>query len=165
MATFNKITIVGYLGRDPELKYTTSGDAVCNFSVATSERGKDAEGNPVENSTWFKITLWRRQAEVADQYLRKGSQVYIEGKLRLQTYTDREGNTRASLEVTGSDLQFIGTRATTEGESTEIREYEGNTPSKAFSVVKNKPQQERLPQDMSQGGDASGMLDEDEIPF
>lgn len=110
MASFNKITIVGYLGRDPELRYTPSGDAVCSFSVATTERKKDANGEAKDETTWFRITTWRRQAEVANEYLRKGSQIYIEGKLRMSEFTDREGNTRQSLEVTASDLQFIGTR-------------------------------------------------------
>lgn len=103
MASFNKITIVGYLGRDPELKHTPQGDAVCTFSVATTE-GKGEK----EKTTWFRITAWRRTAEVANEYLSKGSQVYVEGRLRLEEYTDREGNKRASAEVTASDLQFLG---------------------------------------------------------
>ena len=111
MASFNKITIVGYLGRDPELRYTPSGTAVCDFSVATSERrrGRDA-GEGEEITTWFRVSMWGRQAEVANQYLQKGKLVYVEGRLSQREWTDRDGNKRMSLEVHGSDLQFIGSR-------------------------------------------------------
>jgi single-strand DNA-binding protein len=110
MSSFNKITIVGYLGRDPELKYTQQGTAVCNISVATTERRKDAAGEYEDHTTWFRITLWGRQAENANEYLAKGRQVYIEGRLRQEEYTDREGNRRTSLEVTATEMQFLGRR-------------------------------------------------------
>lgn len=106
MATFNKILIVGYLGRDPETRYAPSGDAVCTFSVATTEKKKDGG----DETTWFRVTTWRRQAEVAQQYLTKGKQVYLEGRLRTNEYTDREGNKRTSLEVNCTDMQFLGSR-------------------------------------------------------
>ncbi len=110
MASFNKITIVGHLGRDPELRYTPQGTAVCNFSVATTEKRKDKTGEAQEQTTWFRISVWGRQAEVANQYLAKGRQVYIEGRLRQEEYTDREGKVRTTLEVMASDLHFIGPR-------------------------------------------------------
>lgn len=111
MASFNKITIVGYLGRDPELRYTPSGTAVCDFSIATSERkGRRDGGDTDEITTWFRVSLWGKQAELANQYLTKGRQVYIEGRLSQREYTDREGNKRTSLEVNGTDMQFIGSR-------------------------------------------------------
>jgi single-strand DNA-binding protein len=110
MASFNKIIIVGYLGQDPVIRYTPSGEAVCNFSVATTERRKDATGEFQDQTTWFKVVVWRRQAEIANQYLTKGKQVYVEGRLRQQEYTDRDGNRRTSLEVTASDLQFLGAK-------------------------------------------------------
>lgn len=109
MSSFNKITIVGHLGRDPVLRYTPQGTAVCDFSVATTER-RTGGGDGQDITTWFKITLWGKQAEVANQYLSKGKQVYIEGRLRQSEYTDREGIKRTSLEVTASDIQFLGTR-------------------------------------------------------
>jgi single-strand DNA-binding protein len=111
MASFNKIIIVGYLGRDPELRYTPQGTPVCDFSVATTERRKDKSGESHDHTTWFRVTFWRNKAEVANQYLRKGSQVYIEGILSQREWQDRDGNTRQSLEVQGSDLQFIGSRS------------------------------------------------------
>lgn len=110
MASFNKITIVGYLGRDPELRYTTDGTPVCDFSVATTERKKDKSGEFQDVTTWFRVSFWRRQAEVASQYLTKGKQVYIEGRLSQREYQDKDGNTRTSLEVQGTELQFIGAR-------------------------------------------------------
>ena len=110
MASFNKITIVGYLGRDPELRYTPQGVPVCDFSVATTERKKDKSGEFQDLTTWFKVTFWRNQAEIASQYLAKGRQVYIEGRLSQREYQDRDGNTRYSLDVQGTDLHFIGSR-------------------------------------------------------
>jgi len=107
--SFNKIILVGNLGRDPELRYTPDGTPVCSFSLATNERRRDrttGENNDV--TTWFRVTLWRRQAEVAQQYLTRGKPVYIEGRLRVEEYTDRDGKTRHSLEVTATDMQFIG---------------------------------------------------------
>lgn len=110
MASFNRITIVGYLGRDPELRYTPDGTPVCDFTVATTERRKDKSGEMQDITTWFRVTVWRKQAELAGQYLTKGKQVYVEGRLIQREYQDRDGVTRFSLEVTASDMQFIGSR-------------------------------------------------------
>ena len=106
--SFNKIILVGNLGRDPELRYTPQGTPVCSFTVATNEKRKDRAGEAQDFTTWFRVTLWGRQAETASQYLTKGRPVYIEGRLRLEEYTDREGNKRQSLEVNASDIHFIG---------------------------------------------------------
>jgi single-strand DNA-binding protein len=110
MGSFNKIVIVGYLGRDPELRYTPDGTPVCNFTIATTERKKDKSGEFQDVTTWFRVNLWRRQAEIASQYLSKGKQVYVEGRLSQSEYQDRDGNTRTSLEVNGTDIQFISPR-------------------------------------------------------
>ena len=106
--SFNKITIVGNLGRDPELRYTPQGNAVCNFSMATNEKRRDKNGELQDITTWFRITLWGRQAENASKYLQKGNAVYIEGRLKLDEWTDREGNPRQTLDVTATDMQFLG---------------------------------------------------------
>jgi single-strand DNA-binding protein len=108
--SFAKVTIVGYLGRDPELRYTPDGTAVCNFSVATTERRKNSAGEMEENTLWFKVATWGRQAEVAAEYLAKGRQVYVEGRLRTSEYTDREGMKRFSLDLSASDVHFLGQR-------------------------------------------------------
>ncbi len=106
--SFNKITIVGNLGRDPELRYTPQGTAVCNISVATSEKRKDKSGEFQDVTTWFRVTLWGKQGENASKYLQKGNPVYVEGRLRVEEWTDRDGNNRHTLEVHGTDLQFLG---------------------------------------------------------
>lgn len=108
--SFNKIIMVGNLGRDPELRYTAQGTPVCSFSIATNERRKDKNGEMQDHTTWFRITLWNRLAETASQYLQKGRQVYIEGRLRVEEYIDRDGKPRHSLEVFATDMQFIGSR-------------------------------------------------------
>ena len=106
--SFNKVILVGNLGRDPELRYTPQGTPVCSFSMATNERRKDKTGEMQDQTTWFRITLWGRQAETASQYLTKGRPVYIEGRLRVEEWTDRDGKLRHTLEVHGTDMQFIG---------------------------------------------------------
>ncbi len=108
--SFNKIIIVGNLGRDPELKYTPQGQQVCEFSVATSEKRKDNNGEMKDETTWFRVSCWGKLAEVASKYLVKGRQVYIEGRLRAREWTDKEGKVRTSLEVFGSELKLLGNR-------------------------------------------------------
>ncbi len=110
MASFNKIVIVGYLGRDPEIRYSPQGMAVCNFSIATTEKRKDRAGEPQDVTTWFRVTSFGKQAETANQYLAKGRQVFVEGRLRQEEYTDREGNRRQSLEVTATEIHFLSPR-------------------------------------------------------
>src|SRR6476619_124192 len=106
--SFNKVILVGNLGRDPELRYTPQGTPVCSFSMATNERRKDKTGEMQDQTTWFRVTLWGRQAETASQYLTKGRPVYIEGRLRVEEWTDRDGKARHTLEVHATDMQFIG---------------------------------------------------------
>lgn len=108
--SFNKVTIVGNLGRDPELRYTPQGTPVCSFTIATNEKRKDRAGELQDITTWFRVTLWGRQAETASQYLTKGRPVYIEGRLRVEEWTDRDGRQRYTLEVQATDMQFIGGR-------------------------------------------------------
>ena len=106
--SFNKIIVVGHLGRDPELRYTPQGNAVCDFSVATSEKKRDKGGEMQEITTWFRVTTWNKLAETASKYLTKGKQVYIEGRMRIEEWTDRDGKNRYTLEVNATDLHFLG---------------------------------------------------------
>ena len=107
--TVNKVILVGYLGRDPEVRYMPNGDAVCNFSIATSESWNDRNsGQRQERTEWHNITLYRRLAEVAGQYLKKGSQVYIEGKIQSRKYTDKQGIERTAYEIIGSEMKMLG---------------------------------------------------------
>lgn len=128
--SFNKIIIVGNLGRDPELRYTPQGVAVCNFSLATNEKKRDKSGELQDVTTWFRITLWRNQAENAAKYLTKGSPVYIEGRLGVEEWTDRDGKNRHTLEVQGTEMHFIsgGARGGDEysgGDSSSAAEFAG----------------------------------------
>jgi single-strand DNA-binding protein len=105
--SFNKIIIVGNLGRDPELRYTPQGTPVASFSMATNSRRKDKSGEAVEQATWFRVTVFGKQAETVSKYLTKGRKAYVEGRLALETYTDKDGKERTSLEVTADAVQFI----------------------------------------------------------
>jgi len=141
--SFNKITIVGYLGRDPELRYTPQGTAVCNFSVATTEKRRNARGEQEEHTIWFKVAAWGRQAELAAEYLAKGRQVYVEGRLRREEYTDREGVQRTSLEVNASDIQFLGQRGEAANGSVERADENNRDDEEAEIGERAKPASSR----------------------
>lgn len=106
----NKVILVGNLGQDPELRYTGSGTAVCNFSLATTESYKDRDGNQVENTEWHRIVAWARLAEICGEYLKKGRQVYIEGQLQTRQWEDKDGNTRYTTEIKAREMQMLGGR-------------------------------------------------------
>lgn len=105
--SFNKIIVVGNLGSDPDLRFTPQGVAVCSFNVATNEKRK-VSGELEDITVWFKCTLWREKAEAAAKFLTKGSQVYLEGRLRIEEWTDRESKNRFTLDLQVSDMQFVG---------------------------------------------------------
>jgi single-strand DNA-binding protein len=107
----NKVIVVGNLGQDPEVKYMPSGDAVCNITVATTESWNDKKsGEKVEHTEWHRVVMFRRLAEIAGEYLRKGSQVYIEGKLKTRKWQDNNGNDRYTTEIEARDMQMLGAR-------------------------------------------------------
>jgi len=111
MASVNKVLLIGNLGRDPEVRYTTGGSAVANFTMATTDRWNDAEtGEKKERTEWHRIVVWGKQAEIAGEYLRKGRQVYVEGSLQTREWTDREGNKRYTTEVKALRFQMLGKR-------------------------------------------------------
>lgn len=114
---YQKLTIVGNLGRDPEMRYTPSGQAVCNFSVATNRRWTGNDGQPQEETVWFRVTVWGRQAETCNQYLNKGQQVLCEGRLTAdresggpKVWQDQNGTWRASYEMTALSVRFLSGR-------------------------------------------------------
>ncbi len=108
MAGVNKVILIGRLGKDPEIRYTPSGVAVANFTIATSEEWKDREsGQKQERTEWHRIVAWRRLGEICGEYLRKGSHVYIEGKLQTRSYEDRDGNKRYITEIVASNMQML----------------------------------------------------------
>src|SRR5512143_29335 len=110
MASVNKVILLGNLGRDPETRYTTGGDAVTNLRIATSEQWKDKNGEKQERTEWHTVVLFGRQAEVAGEYLKKGRPVYIEGRLQTRKYTDKEGVEKYSTEIVGDRMQLLGGR-------------------------------------------------------
>ncbi len=108
MASVNKVILLGNLGRDPETRYTTGGDAVCNLNIATSETWKDKSGEKQEKTEWHRVVLFGRTAEIAGEYLKKGRSVYIEGRLQTKKYTDKDGVEKYSTEIVGDRMQLIG---------------------------------------------------------
>lgn len=109
MASVNKVIIVGNLGADPESRFAPSGDAVCNIRVATTETWKDKQtGEKKESTEWHRIGFYGRLAEIAGQYLRKGSQVYIEGSLRTRKWQDKDGQDRYTTEIRGDEMKMLG---------------------------------------------------------
>lgn len=108
MASLNKVMLIGNLGKDPEVRYTTSGTAVASFSLATSERFKNKGGEWEDRTEWHNITLWGRLAEIAGEYLGKGKTVYIEGRLQTRKWQDRDGRDRYTTEIVGDKMQMLG---------------------------------------------------------
>jgi len=103
----NKVILIGNLGQDPELRYTGSGTAVCNMRLATNESYTDRDGNQVDKTEWHNVVTWARLAEICNEYLSKGSQVYFEGKLQTRSWEDRDGNTRYTTEVKAQEMMFL----------------------------------------------------------
>ena len=114
MAGVNKVILVGNLGKDPEVKYLDSGVAVANFSLATTESYKNKEGERVNQTEWHNIVLWRGLAEVAEKWLKKGSNVYIEGKIKTRKWEDKDGNTRYNTEILADNMTMLGSKSTSE---------------------------------------------------
>lgn len=109
----NKAILVGRLGRDPETRYTSGGQAVSNFTVATDESYRDRSGERQKRTEWHRIVLWGKLAEIAQQYLKKGTMVYIEGRIQTRQWDDREGNKRTTVEIVGNVMRMLSTRAET----------------------------------------------------
>ena len=115
MASINKVILIGNLGRDPELRYTQSGQAVANFSLATTDRFSNREGERQERTEWHRVTVWGKTAENCAQYLNKGRSVYVEGRLQTREWEDKEGQKRRTTEVIAQTVQFLGARGQSAG--------------------------------------------------
>ena len=146
MAGVNRVTLLGRLGGDPELKYTQSGQAVCNFSLATSENWKDKAGNKQERTEWHRIVMWAKLAEVANQYLKKGAQVYLEGKIQTETYDNKEGVKQYKTTIVANVMQMVGAKASGDGATKQ-------TPA------------DKAPSEAEQYHGADQSFTSDEIPF
>ena len=118
----NKVILIGNLGRDPEVRYLPSGDAVANFSIATSENWKDRNGQRQERTEWHNISMFGRLAEIAGQYLKKGSKVYIEGRIQSRKYTGKDGIERTAYEIIGNEMKMLGGKAEGSSESANTAE-------------------------------------------
>lgn len=110
MASVNKVILVGNLGRDPEMRYLPSGEAVANLAIATTDKFKNKQGEMVEQTEWHRVSFFGRTAEVCGQYLKKGSQVYVEGSIRTRKYIDKEGVEKYATEIRGDRMQMLGSK-------------------------------------------------------
>jgi single-strand DNA-binding protein len=151
MASLNKVQLIGNLGRDPELRYSASGDAVANVAIATTDRWKDKQtGEQKEATEWHRVVFFGRQAEIAGEYLKKGSQVYIEGKLQTRKWTDKEGAERYTTEIVASEMKMLG--GVPAGNRSDGQQNDAVRPAaRAAGQSGPKP--------------VSGMLDDTDIPF
>ncbi len=129
----NKVILIGNLGSDPEIRYTQSGTAVATFSVATTERWKNKDGQQQEQTEWHRIVAWRRLAEICGEYLSKGSKVYIEGKLQTRKWEDRDGNTRYTTEVVANEMKMLSPR----GASSDSEQFQEDPPFPEPSTTEN----------------------------
>ncbi len=134
MASVNKAILVGNLGRDPEVRYMPDGGAITNISIATTDNWKDKGGEKQERTEWHRVVFFGKLAEIAGEYLKKGSQVYVEGRLQTRKWQDKDGNDKYTTEVVASDMKMLGSRAGSENIARDISspsEPEKNTAQKA----------------------------------
>ena len=152
----NKVILVGNIGKDPEVRYTASGSAITNISIATSESWRDkTSGEQQERTEWHKVVFFNRLAEIAGEYLKKGSQVYVEGSLRTRKWQDKEGQDRYTTEIVANEMQMLGGRGGSEGMDRPPQEKKGFRDSPPARQGANEPP----PIDESDG------FAEDDIPF
>jgi single-strand DNA-binding protein len=158
MASVNKVIIVGNLGRDPETRYTPSGEALTTISVATTDTWRDkASGEKKENTEWHRIVFFGKLAEIAGQYLKKGSQVYIEGSLRTRKYTDKDGVEKYATDIRADTMQMLGSRQGMGGGAAMDDGYESAAPA---------PRQNAAPASRPAAKPAANFSDmDDDIPF
>ncbi len=153
MASVNKVILIGNLGRDPEVRYMPSGDAVANISIATTETWKDKTGEKQEKTEWHRVAMFGKTAEIAGEYLKKGSQVYIEGRLETRKWTDKEGQERTTTEIRADRMQMLGSRS---GGSERMAPPEDDAPRAAAAPAKKS----------GAAAKGSSLEDlEDDIPF
>lgn len=165
MASVNKVIIVGNLGADPEMRYLPSGEAVANLRVATTDSWKDKDGNKQEATEWHRISFFGRQAEVCGQYLKKGSQIYVEGSIRTRKWQGQDGQDRYTTEIRGDRMQMLGGRQGMGGDMPRDNEaYAGGGGSSGNRPPAAKPA--AAPSNADNNGGSSNFNDlEDDIPF
>ncbi|MBN2680203.1 MAG: single-stranded DNA-binding protein [Acidithiobacillaceae bacterium] len=157
MAGVNKVILLGHLGRDPEMRYQPSGAAIANFSLATSETYKDRDGNKQERTEWHRVVFFNRTAEIAGEYLRKGSMAYVEGRLQTRKWTDKDGQERYTTEIIGDRLQLVGSRGGSGGAASFDEEDHGGGRSSAAPAAAGAGRKQDAPPPMEDF--------DDDIPF
>ncbi|MEQ1669011.1 MAG: single-stranded DNA-binding protein [Sulfuriferula sp.] len=162
MASVNKVILVGNLGKDPEMRYAPSGDAIATLTLATAETWKDkATGEKKEATEWHRVVFFGRVAEVAGQYLKKGSQIYVEGSLRTRKWTDKEGQDRYTTEVRGDEMKMLGSRSGGGSASMDDGGYPESRPARS-SAPASSPAQNNAP---AKSSSPSFEDMDDDIPF
>ena len=156
----NKVILVGRLGRDPETRYTSGGQAVANLSVATDESYKDRNGERQKRTEWHKIVVWGKQAEIAQQYLKKGSLVFIEGRIQSREWQDKEGQKRTSFEIVANNFRMLGGRA--EGAAAAGAGGMGGGASRGGG---DEMESHAAPAEDFGGGAAAPEISDEDIPF
>jgi single-strand DNA-binding protein len=155
MASVNKVILIGNLGRDPEVRYMPDGGAITNISIATTESWKDKEGEKQEKTEWHRVAFFGRLAEIAGEYLKKGGQVYVEGRLQTRKWQDKDGNDKYTTEIVADRMQMLGSRGD-----------RGETP--AERAASSEPGEKKpAPRAPAKAGAGKGKFDdfEDDIPF
>lgn len=161
MSTVNRVILLGHLARDPEVRTMPNGTMVANFTMATNESYKDRNGVKQEKTEWHKIVLYGRSAEIAEQYLRKGSLTYVEGKLQTRKWTDRDGQDHYTTEIIGDRMQMIGGKNGGNGSASEDRPASASRSARNTSRAAHQEDMGDMPQE-------SGVYDpfnDDDIPF
>jgi single-strand DNA-binding protein len=158
MASVNKVILVGNIGRDPEMRYMPSGDALASFSVATTDNWKDKNGQKQERTEWHRISMFGKLAEIAGEYLKKGSSVYIEGRLQTRKWQDKEGNERQTTEIVADRMQMLGGRSG--GNTYESMDDEAAAPRQSAPAQENAASR---PAPSKPAGNFDDF--EDDIPF
>lgn len=160
----NKVIIVGNLGADPELRYTGTGTAVCNLSVATNESYKDRDGNMVEKTEWHRVVAWDRLAEICGEYLKKGSQVYFEGSIQTRSWDDQDGNTRYTTEIKAREMMILGGSRDSGGGDFDQRSG-GSNFNQAPQQQRRQPQQQQRQRQPQPQDDFGSFEPDDDLPF
>ncbi len=155
MASVNKVILIGNLGKDPETRYLPSGDAVTNFSIATTEKWKSKSGEQQEHTEWHRISMFGKVAEIAGEYLKKGSPVYVEGRIRTRKWQDKEGQDKSTTEIVADRMQLLSSRGGGSG---------GSEPMKREPAAAEAGGGGGKPQQAKKGGGAFDQMDDD-IPF
>jgi single-strand DNA-binding protein len=159
MASVNKVILIGYLGADPEVKQLEGDNAVANVNLATSESYKDRNGNKVDQTEWHSLEFWGNQAKIAGQYLKKGAQIYVEGKIKTETWEDKEGNKRYRTKIRVNSMTMLGSKDSGQSDNAT------HAPREEYQTASNGNSFQATQQQVSQAPDLISEMQEDDLPF